>query len=422
MTRCPDGRLSRDLLVGYFLGGVEPRREWKVGMELEKMGRGIANGRPIPYDGDGPTVRKVLEFYLERRGGEPIREAGQIIGLRAPWGTITLEPAGQLEWSSLPRHSLAELEQEFDVHLSVLGDAASALGIKWLDVAVDPVHAVADMPWMPKARYAIMREYFRKRGRLAHRMMTQTAAIQCAFDYADHEDWTRKFRTAAILAPVATAMFANSARVDGEESGYRSFRQAIWRQTDDDRCGLPWVVFEEGFGIERWVDWLLDVPLLFRRKGDGLLPPDGSTFRQLLDGPEGSSLDMEDWASHCSGIFTEVRCYTYLEVRSADLQPDERAFAVPTFWAATLYDDDAIDAALDTGGNLDHASWRSAMDSAAKHGLDGTAGRFGLRELAARSLAAAIRGLQRGIPCAGDHTPSGHLERLASHLHLDLDV
>ena len=62
------------------------------------------------------------------------------------------------------------------------------------------------------------------------------------------------------------------------------------------------------------------------------------------------------------------------------------------------------------------------MDSAAKHGLDGTAGRWGLRELAARALAAAVRGLQRGLPCPGDPSCTGHLERLASSLHLDLDV
>jgi glutamate--cysteine ligase len=422
MPPAPHRRLSRDLLVGYFLGGVEPRREWKVGMELEKMGRRADDGRPMRYDGAGPTVRKVLELYLDRRGGEPIREGERLIGIDAPWGTITLEPAGQLEWSSWPQHSLARLEEALEDHLAILREAAATLGLVWLDVAVEPEHAVTDMPWMPKSRYAIMRDYFRKKGRLAHRMMTQTAAIQCAFDYANPTDWKRKFRAAANLAPVATAMFANSSRVDGRDSGYRSYRHAIWRQTDDDRCGLPWIVFEEGFGIERWVDWLLDVPLLFRRRGDGLVPPDGSTFRQLLEGPEGPSLEMEDWASHCSGIFTEVRSYTYLEVRSADLQPDDGAFAVPVFWAASLYDDDAVDAALDLGRDLDHPGWRRAMDSAARRGLEGEIGSRSLREVAARSLGHAAGAMRRGIPCGDDGRAVRHLERLASRLGLDLDV
>jgi len=210
--------------------------------------------------------------------------------------------------------------------------------------------------------------------------------------------------------------------MDGADTGYRSYRHPIWRETDNDRCLLPPVVFKDGFAMERWVDWLLDVPLLFRRDGDGLLPPDGRSFRQLLEGPRGSDLDLDDWATHCSSIFTEVRSYTYMEVRSADLQPDDRAFAVPTFWTGTLYDDDALDAALDAGDGLDHAGWLEAMDSAARLGLDGEQGRFGLRDLAARSLAAAVRAIQCGIPCAGDGAAVRHLERLAAHHGLNVRV
>jgi len=415
-------RLSRDRLVEYFLEGAVSRPAWKIGMELEKMGRIVGSGRPIPYDGDGPTVRDVLEFILERRGGEPIMEAGRIIGISAPWGTITLEPGGQVEWSSSPRRCLVEVEADLDKHLATLRDAGSALGVEWLEVALEPELALSEMPWMPKARYGIMRDYLRSKGRMAHRMMTQSASIQCAFDYADGADWTRKFRAAANLSPVATAMFANSARMDGSDTGYRSYRHPIWRETDDDRCLLPPIVFEDNFAMERWVDWLLDVPLLFRRDGDGLLPPDGRSFRQLLEGPGGSDLQLDDWATHCSSIFTEVRSYTYMEVRSADLQPDDRAFAVPTCWTGTLYDDDALDAALEAGDGLDHTGWLEAMDSAARLGLDGKQGRFGLRDLAARSLAAAVRAIHCGIPCAGDGAAVRHLERLAAHLGLNVRV
>jgi len=420
MSPSADARLSPELLFGYFLDGAVDRRDWKVGMELEKMGRHAETGRPIPYDGEGPTVRGVLEQMLERRGGEPVLESDHLVGILAPWGNITLEPGGQVEWSSTPQPTLVELERALEEHLAFMRDLAASLGIVWLDVAVDPVHAVAEMPWMPKARYRIMRDYFRQRGRLAHRMMTQSASIQAAFDYADATDWARRFRAASILAPVATAMFANSSRVDGADSGYRSYRHAIWRETDDDRCGLPSVVFEDGFGLDRWINWLLDVPLLFRRGGEGLLAPDGSTFRQWLQGPEGASLDLEDWATHCSSVFTEVRSYTYMEVRTADLLPDREAFAVPSFWTATLYDDEAVDAALDLGAGLDHAGWSRAMDSAARQGLDGKFGRRPLREVTARALAAAVRALERGVPCAGVGGSVYHLERLASDLRLDV--
>jgi glutamate--cysteine ligase len=420
MNSLPAGRLSRDHLLGYILEGAVPRASWRVGMELEQMGRRTSDGGPLAYDGEGPTVRQVLDLIRMRRGGEPMLESDRIIGVRAPWGTITLEPGGQVEWSSVPHRNLAALEQAQDEHLCVMREAASALGVKWLEVAVEPVHGLADMPWMPKARYGIMREYFRTKGRLAHRMMTQTASIQCAFDFADAEDWTRKFRAAAILAPVATALFANSSHIDGRDTGYRCYRHEIWRQTDDDRCGLPAVVFSDGFDLERWVDWMLDVPLLFRRRDGELVPADGSTFRQVLEGPDGPNLDMDDWATHCSSIFTEVRSFGYMEVRSADLQPDGCALAVPTFWTGMLYDDDALGAVLDDGAGIEHAAWLEAMDSAARRGLDGVYGGRSLREIAVRLLATAARAFERGIPCSGDGAPVRHLESLSSRLALDI--
>jgi len=420
MSSPPTGPLSPEHLCDFFLRGAVPRSQWKVGMELEKLGRIRGSGEPFPYDGDGPTVRKVLELLLERRGGEPVTESGRIIGITAPWGAISLEPGGQVEWSSVPYPDLDQLERAHDEHLAVMHEAATTLGIDWLEVGVDPEHPVTAMHWMPKQRYGIMRDYFKNKGRLAHRMMTQTASIQCAFDFADAADWARKFRAAAILAPLATALFANSSRIDGKDSGYRSFRQAIWRETDDDRCGLPAVVFDKGFDLRHWVEWILDVPLLFRRQGDELAAPDGSTFRELMAGPEGSSLTLDDWSTHCSSAFTEVRSYSYIEVRCADLQPDGCAPAVPAFWSAMLYDDEALAGALDDGAGLDHAGWVEAMDSASRQGLDGSFGRFSLREMATRTLRSAVLALERGMPCAGDGGAVRHLESLASRLSLDL--
>ena len=416
----PQARLSPELLVEYCRRGAVPRREWRVGMEVERMGRRTDDGQALTYDGEGPTVRGVLEFIHARRGGQPVLEGGRLVGLEAAWGSISLEPGGQVEWSSTPARTLDELQAALEQHLAVLREAGTALGIRWLEQAVDPALPLQAMAWMPKERYRIMRDYYRGRGRLAQRMMTQTASIQCAFDFEDPADWARRFRAAALLAPVATALFANSSRVDGAESGFRSFRQAIWRETDDDRCGLPPRVFEDGFDLKAWVDWVLDVPLLFRQSGQSLTPPDGSTFRRRLAGPEGALVSIEDWVTHCSTIFTEVRCYTYIEVRSADLQPEELIFAVPAFWTGMLYDDASLDLALDLGRAIDHGAWRRAMDSAARHALDGTLGALPLREVATRVLGQARRALLEGAPCAGDGRAARHLERLAAQCGLEI--
>jgi glutamate--cysteine ligase len=397
------GQLSRRQLLDYLLRGAKPREAWQVGMELEKMGRTADGGLPIPFDGEGPSVLKVLEFFLLHRGGDPVYEADNLIGVDAPWGAISLEPGGQVEWSSRPQATLADLQRELESHLETMAEAGTELGIEWLDVGVDPTHPVATMHWMPKARYSIMRPFLGARGRMAHRMMTQSASIQCAYDFSGAADWARKFKAAALMTPVAVALFTNSSRIDGAESGHRSYREVIWRETDPERCGLPDVVFQPDFSLESWLDWVLRAPTMFRHRSRGRVPTGGIPFIELLELTGCDAVKPEDWESHLSTIFTEVRSYHYLEVRSADLQPDDRAMAVPVFWTGILYQEDALEAALKLGEPLDdHAVWLEAMESAARLGVEGEASGRAMQEMAREALSISRRGLLNGAACAGD--------------------
>ena len=413
--------LTRETLLDYFVQAFTPRQQWLVGIEMEKMAREASSGRPLPYDAEGASVRGLLEYLLGELGGDPVYEGNQLIGLDGGWGAISLEPGGQVEWSSRPAESLGELSRDLEAYLAVTRRAVSALGVTWLDVAVDPVHPVDRMAWMPKARYKIMRPYMGARGRLSHRMMTQTASIQCAFDFESERDWTRKFRAGVLLAPITVAMFANSTEVDGGDSGYRSYRQAIWRETAPERCGIPAVVFEPGFGLESWVDWVCLVPSMFRYRCRGLVPAGGVPFSELLAKKGCDALKAEDWELHLSSVFTEVRSYAYIEVRSADLQPDHLIIAVPTFWTGVLYDEPSLDEALEIGSAWDsHEQWLAAMDSAARDGLNGVAGGRPMRELSVRALELSSAGLRRAVPCAGD--PDGSvkpLAELAGHLEVE---
>lgn len=406
------------MLAGYFEQAFAPRSRWQVGIEVEKMARDPA-GAPLPYDlpGNERTVLGLLEGYRALRGGVPVYEGDHWIGIDGGnWGSISLEPAGQFEWSSRPARDLDRLDADLAEHLGALESLARARGVTWLDVAVEPVRPVAEMPWMPKARYGIMREYLGARGRLAHRMMTQTASVQCAFDFADAEDWRRKFKAVATLTPVAVAMFANSTHADGRPTGWRSYRQAIWRETDPDRCGLPALVFEPDFGLERWIDWAIDVPTMFLRRARGLVPLGGVPFRELLARTGCDTLGIVDWELHLSGIFTEIRSYGYLEVRSADLLPDELLPAVPALWTGLLYSDDALDRALELGRGFDDPSaWSEAMSVAARDGLAGNAAGRSLRDLARDVLVTSASGLRTDAACRGDRRdPAARLAPLAS--------
>jgi glutamate--cysteine ligase len=414
MPRIQRVKLSCPELASYFRQAFKPRAEWLVGIEVEMMGRVAATQLPLAYEAEGPNVRRVIEAYSAARGGALVLEGDRPVGIDAAWGGITLEPGGQVEWSSRPARDLTELAGEIDGHLTAMRGVGASLGVSWLDVAVDPSTPLSEMHWVPKARYGIMREIMAKRGRLAHRMMTQTASVQCAFDYSSDEDWARKFRAAALMTPIAVALFANSSRVDGKESGWASYRQAIWRETDSDRCDLPDIVFRSGFGIDAWVEWVCDVPTLFLRRGNGLIASGGTPLRALLSLCGCDAVTMEDWELHLSSIFTEVRSYGYIEVRSADLQPGPLILAVPAFWTGLLYDDVSLDDALVLGRSFDDpVLWRRGMDEAARHGLSGRIDGVPIAELAARAVARSVEALRAGAPCAGAGDAVEALERLS---------
>ncbi len=414
MPRIQRYKLTCPQLADYFRQAFRPRGEWMVGIEVETMGRDASTSRPLAYAADGASVRRVLEAYASARGGALVFEGDRPVGIDSTWGGITLEPGGQVEWSSRPARDLTELAREIDGHLGAMRGVASSIGMSWLEVAVEPDTPVSEMPWMPKARYGIMREIMGRRGRLAHRMMTQTASVQCAFDYASDPDWTRKFRAAALLTPVAVALFANSSRVDGADSGWASYRQAIWRETDPDRCDLPDIVFDPGFGIDQWVEWVCDVPTLFLRRENGLIASGGTPLRALLAQSGCDAVTLDDWELHLSSIFTEVRSYSYLEVRSADLQPGPLVLAVPALWTGLLYDDDALDAALALGRPFDSpAAWRRGMDECSRRGLAGVLDGNAVAKLAAEAVALASRALNSGAACAGSGDGVEALSRLA---------
>src|SRR5262249_22600074 len=141
---------------------------------------------------------------------------------------------------------------------------ARDLEIGFAPLGFHPVATREQMPWMPKSRYAIMRRYMPKVGKLGLDMMTRTCTVQVNLDYASEEDMVRKLRVSLLLQPVATALFANSPFCEGRPNGFQSYRAHVWTDTDNDRSGIPPVMFEPDFGFERYAQWLIDhVPMYF---------------------------------------------------------------------------------------------------------------------------------------------------------------
>jgi glutamate--cysteine ligase len=264
---------------------------------------------------------------------------------------------------------------------------------------MQPISTIDEIELIPKKRYRIMYPYMARKGRLGQRMMKQTAGVQANLDYGDEADAMRKLRLSMGLVPLVYAMFANSPLCDGHLNGYQSYRGHIWSDTDADRCGTPEFLFRDDAGFEDYVDYALDVPMYFiyrNHEPHDMTKPPGVTFRQFMElGWRGERATIDDWATHLTTIFTEVRLKKYVEVRTADSQPPALMLALPALYKGLLYDSDCMTGAWDLVKRWSFEERLELTDAAHKVGLEARAGRISMRELALEALMIATVGLER---------------------------
>ncbi|HEY4070434.1 MAG TPA: glutamate--cysteine ligase [Sphingomicrobium sp.] len=399
---------SRADLLSVFEGGEKLREDWRIGTEHEKFVYRTADHRAPSYDEPG-GIRDLLNGLTEY-GWKPVIENGNVIALSGTDGNISLEPAGQFELSGAALQNLHQTCSEAARHLEQCKTVGERLGLGFLGLGMWPDKTRAELPVMPKGRYAIMLNYMPKVGSLGLDMMLRTCTIQVNLDYSSEADMVKKFRVGLALQPVATALFANSPFTEGKPNGYKSFRSHIWEDTDPDRTGMLPFVFEDGFGYERYCDYVLDVPMYFVYRDGKYINVAGESFRDFLDGkmPQlpGEKPRLTDWTDHLSTAFPEVRLKSFLEMRGADGGRWSRICALPALWVGLLYDDQALDAAWDLVKHwsieqrekLRHEVPRLALDAVTPEGE-----RMG--EFAGRVLDIAAEGLTRRkqLNSAGDN-------------------
>ncbi|NQW10690.1 MAG: glutamate--cysteine ligase [Alphaproteobacteria bacterium] len=376
MSRPPEDQgapiTDKAQLVEWFSSGGKPRDQWRIGTEHEKFAFRLADHTRLPYEGsDG--IGAILNGLADKFGWERIEEKGNTIALAQSGCAITLEPGGQFELSGAPLDSLHQTCDEVHTHLDQVREVCDDLGVGMLGVGFDPKWRREDISWMPKGRYEIMKRYMPIMGNLGIDMMKRTCTVQTNLDFEDEADMVEKYRISLALQPIATALFANSPFYEGKPSGYLSFRSHVWTDTDPDRCGMLPFVFEDGFGFERYVDYLLDVPMYFVYRDSTYIDIAGKSFRDFIDGklPEvaAHTASMGDWSDHTTTVFQEVRLKKYIEMRGADGGPWNRLCALPALWVGLLYDKGVQDQAWQLCRDWTVEEHQSLRDAVPRHGL-----------------------------------------------------
>ncbi|MBF0427492.1 MAG: glutamate--cysteine ligase [Magnetococcales bacterium] len=388
---------SQENLVAWMTTGCKPVEKWRVGTEHEKFGFYKKDLKPIPYD--GPVGVEALLKEMARRFDWTIElEGGRPIALKHHEAAITLEPGGQLELSGAPMKDIHAAKAELDEHLQQLSLVCRDMGIAFLSIGTQPKWPFTEIPWMPKGRYRVMREYLPNRGHLSLDMMTRTATVQANLDFGDEADMVKKFRVSLALQPLVTALFANSPFMDGKPTGFLSYRANIWHYTDPDRCGSLPFVFEKGFGFERYVAYALETPMLFFYREGRYQSAGGVPFREFLAGRHpalpGVFATFADWELHLSSLFPNVRLKRYLETRGADAGNSATLCALPAFWKGILYHAESLEACWEMVKNWTAEERRLMNEQVARLALKTPIpGKRTLRDLALEVLLCAMDGL-----------------------------
>jgi glutamate--cysteine ligase len=394
-----DNRLlsSKSELLEVFQAAEKPARSFRIGMEAEKFGVHVESGKPLTYAGEFAVVR-VFE-WLEARGWQSEREAhgGPVIALRQAQRSITLEPGSQLELSGAPLEDLHAVRQEFDAHLSELRPLERELGLVWLGVGFHPLARQAELDWVPKQRYAIMREYLPKLGPAAHDMMRRAATVQVNLDFSSETDALRKLVVCLKLSPVVHALAANAPFLERRVSGKQSLRGEVWLNMDSSRSGLiERVLRARSPSYVDYVEWALDSGMFLIKRGGDKLANTGQTFRDFLEhGFQGERARVGDWKLHLNTLFPEARLKNTLEARCSDAQSQRLSVALPALWVGLLYDETALARAEDLAREIDLDELLRARQGLVTLGLEATIGAKSLRGLAERVLELAADGLDR---------------------------
>ena len=394
-----------DDLLAPFHAAEKPRALWRIGTEAEKFG--VVGSKAAPFEGG---VRELLKRLAANRGWSPKREHPDrpVIALKRGAASITLEPGAQLELSGAPLDTIHQTHEEFGGHMAEVVAESRDLGLRWITLGFRPLAAQADLPWVPKLRYGVMREYLPTKGSRGLDMMRRTATVQANLDYSSAEDAFEKLRISLRLQPIVSAMFANAPWLEG--GGYvASHRLDVWTDVDPDRTGLLFELWDGPARYERYVEWALDVPMFLVLRDGKIHANTGQTFRSFMnDGFEGLVATHEDWETHLNTLFPEARLKRTLEVRGADGQAQDTLTAVPALWKGLLYDEEARRGAAALASKVTPDGLKAAQPEIARRALKAKLDGREVAEWASDLLALAESGLQR----LGNLSAAGQDERI----------
>lgn len=343
-------------------GEKYPKWPGSVGLEVEMLPVFPPQERAGPPElvrlqGGEPSIASSLRGLAEQRGWkvEDAHDDGAkpdlLKVLLEKNDNVSFEPGGQVEFSSQPYPCLSDAVKRTRFIQNDLDATFANIGVDLLQIGINPWHSVDQVGLqMDKPRYRAMDAYYRQIGEYGPRMMRQTCTVQVNLDFGpDENSLARRYMGGLLVAPVAAATFANSPFVDGRDTGIAGFRNRVWRHTDPTHTGLPGLeslmnLTTRDECVATYLDFVLSANVVFIASLGYRVPERPVTFGEWLEHPiDGVWPSLEDFETHLSLMFPEVRPRGFLELRSVDCQARPFQVAPASYYTGLLYRDEILD-------------------------------------------------------------------------------
>ncbi|MBR2069474.1 MAG: hypothetical protein IJ877_06920 [Candidatus Gastranaerophilales bacterium] len=315
--------LSTDDIEKFYLQGS--KTDTKVGLEYERISLDKKTLNSASYE----KLGKIIEHFASIEGWELIYDEDTIIGADNKKGTtISLEPGCQLEISLCAQKDIIKIDLEASKIIDLLDKIASIYDVIFLGYGITPKSNADEITILNKRRYKIMNEYlpYCSKGELCPKMMRQSAGIQINVDYKNKEDAYIKLKLFNLIMPFISGLCANSPIENNTLKENKSQRSQVWRYTGKDRCNLFYKnifhkkLFKKRNLFKNYINEILDVPMVFIERDNEYIPIKGEiTFKEFLkSGYKGYKAEYNDYITHQSLCFPDVRLKNYIEIRNHD--------------------------------------------------------------------------------------------------------
>ncbi|WP_169807734.1 glutamate-cysteine ligase family protein [Herbidospora mongoliensis] len=380
------------------LFSVEANREELIGVEVEHGLVDPRSGVSVPYH--GPRGAQALLTALHAHFGGTFGLDGEhVVSLTLPDGAaFSLETGCALEYASAPNSDLRSMIMITRTHLEEAAAVAAGLDIALLSGASIPFTPVSRIPWLPKPRVQLMRDYFAglgDAGAYGDAVMGVTLSTQTSLDYLSEADMLAKLRMLVGAAPLASALFVASPLEEGRESGWLSRRMAYWRKFDPRRCGVLDFALKDSASIADIVEWAVALPMIYRDSEGRHVAAPPMSFKQAMTSGFGDQTwpSFEDWSLHLGQVWPHVRARRTLEIRSLDGLPWPFFGAGPALWVGLTYDAESIARTTDLLSGFTTAELDQAALDVAFRGLDAHVSGVPITEVLTELLRYARAGL-----------------------------